>query len=65
MSDRGGGLVLGFVLRLVVVWPWMRRGGAVRLLAGLPWSLSRSWARSSLLRICWPQQFDRGLIAGG
>ena len=31
--------------QLVVSWPWMRRGGAVRLLAGLPWSLSRSRVR--------------------
>ena len=39
--------------------------GAVRLLAGLPWSLSHSWARSQLLRLWWPRESDRGLVGGG
>ena len=37
--------MLGLVPRLVVRWPWTERGGAVHLLAGLPWSLSRSRVR--------------------
>ena len=39
--------------------------GAVRLLAGLPWSLSHSWARSQLLRLWSPRESDRGLVGGG
>ena len=39
--------------------------GAVRLLAGLPWSLSHSWARSQLLRLWWLRESDRGLVGGG
>ena len=39
--------------------------GAVHLLAGLPWSLSHSWARSQLLRLWSPRESDRGLVGGG
>ena len=42
----------------------MVRCGAVRLLADSPWSSSHCRARSPLLRICWPQQLNRGPVGG-